>query len=194
MHAAAGIAGAAVLNNTVDDSGPAVVDADTAARSAGQAGIAVPDGESTDHGQARLTVLKVEAASGALTIDDGELRPGDADQYDISAAKAEIPVVCAGIGAGIDAHVSAHLDLHGKTRTEARALVEQFIGTARTDGKRCVLIVHGRGLHSKDHIPVLKEALALWLTRGRISRSVLAFCTARPCDGGLGAVYVLLRK
>lgn len=89
---------------------------------------------------------------------------------------------------------AAHLDLHGKTRKEARPLIESFVRTCRQEGKRCVLIVHGRGLHSKDKIPVLKEALTLWLTRGRISRAVLAFCTARPCDGGWGAVYVLLRK
>jgi len=41
---------------------------------------------------------------------------------------------------------------------------------------------------------VLKERLKVWLTRGRIGRGVLAFCTARPSDGGAGAVYVLLRK
>ncbi len=88
----------------------------------------------------------------------------------------------------------SHLDLHGLTRAEARPRVEGFLANARKRGERCVLIVHGRGLHSKEGIPVLKEAVNSWLLRGRISRAVLAFCSARSIDGGLGAIYVLLRK
>ena len=87
-----------------------------------------------------------------------------------------------------------HLDLHGKTRKEAKELVERLIKDSQKSGFRCVLMIHGRGLHSKDRVPVLKDALGLWLLRGRIARSVLAFCSARPADGGLGAVYVLLRR
>jgi DNA-nicking Smr family endonuclease len=90
--------------------------------------------------------------------------------------------------------LQGHIDLHGLTSDEARGEVEQFIAQARADGKRCVLIVHGRGLNSKEGIPVLKERLKGWLTRGRIGRSVLAFSSARPADGGAGAVYVLLRR
>jgi DNA-nicking Smr family endonuclease len=90
--------------------------------------------------------------------------------------------------------VQAHIDLHGRTRQEAREVLPGFIAKSRKRGRRCVLIVHGRGLNSKDQIPVLKESLKVWLTRGSMSRAVLAFCTARPSDGGAGAVYVLLRK
>lgn len=90
--------------------------------------------------------------------------------------------------------VQGHLDLHGLTRQEARADAEQFIARSRARGHRCVRIVHGRGLNSKDQLPVLKESLRVWLARGRIARSVLAFCSARPSDGGGGAVYVLLRR
>ncbi len=93
-----------------------------------------------------------------------------------------------------DYAVQAHLDLHGLTSDEARAEVEKFLLGARSDGRRCVLIIHGRGHNSKEGIPVLKERLKVWLTRGRIGRGVLAFCSARPVDGGAGAVYVLLRK
>lgn len=87
-----------------------------------------------------------------------------------------------------------HLDLHGMQRDEARKSVEQFLTDRRTAGHRCVLIVHGRGHNSKDQIPILKGLLQHWMERGRISKSVLAFCTARPHDGGAGAMYVLLRK
>jgi DNA-nicking Smr family endonuclease len=90
--------------------------------------------------------------------------------------------------------VQAHVDLHGLTRAEAKEEVERFLTASRRDGKRCVLVVHGRGLNSKDQIPVLKEQLRVWLQRGRIGRSVLAFATARAHDGGAGALYVLLRR
>jgi DNA-nicking Smr family endonuclease len=55
-------------------------------------------------------------------------------------------------------------------------------------------VVHGRGLHSKDQLPVLKDALRTWLATARFGRHVLAFATARPVDGGGGAIYVLLRR
>ncbi len=90
--------------------------------------------------------------------------------------------------------VQGHVDLHGLDRTEAKDAVEKFLLESRRAGKRCVLVVHGRGLNSKDNIPVLKERMKVWLARGRIAKSVLAFATARPSDGGAGAVYVLLRR
>ncbi len=90
--------------------------------------------------------------------------------------------------------VQGHLDLHGLTRDEAKEALEKFVQGCRVAGQRCVLVVTGRGLHSKDQIPVLKESVQAWLTRGRIARQVLAFATARPKDGGAGAVYVLLRR
>jgi DNA-nicking Smr family endonuclease len=90
--------------------------------------------------------------------------------------------------------VQGHLDLHGLSRAEARASVDRFLREERQRGKRCVLLVHGRGLHSRDQVPVLKEALRSWLATARFGRHVLAFATARPQDGGGGAVYVLLRR
>ena len=87
-----------------------------------------------------------------------------------------------------------HLDLHGMVADEARAAVDQFLAHAVVAGHRCVLIVHGRGLNSKDQTPVLKEKLKSWLARGRAASIVLAFTTARPVDGGAGALYVLLRR
>lgn len=88
----------------------------------------------------------------------------------------------------------AELDLHGKTREQARPALEKFISDAKVAGHRCVLVVTGRGLNSPDSIPVIKQSVQAWLTHGRPSRQVLAFCSARPEDGGAGAVYVLLRR
>jgi DNA-nicking Smr family endonuclease len=87
-----------------------------------------------------------------------------------------------------------HIDLHGMTAEEARVAVDQFLARAHQRGERCVLIIHGRGRNSKDQVPVLKTRLATWLARGPWSRLVLAFTSARPCDGGVGALYVLLRR
>jgi DNA-nicking Smr family endonuclease len=90
--------------------------------------------------------------------------------------------------------VQAHLDLHGLSRQEAREKVEWFLTEAVVAGHRCVLIIPGRGLHSSGQGPVLKDVVRAWLSRGKIGRSVLAFTSARPVDGGAGALYVLLRR
>ena len=90
--------------------------------------------------------------------------------------------------------VEEHLDLHRLVKEEAKPLVRAFVWECRKKGLRCVRIVHGRGLHSKDTTPVLKEALKVWLSQGGIGAQVLAFTSAPPADGGAGAVYVLLRK
>src|SRR5262249_25050840 len=87
----------------------------------------------------------------------------------------------------------AHVALHGLTAAEAREAVDRFVLESFRVGRRCVLVVHGRGLNSKDRTPVLKERLKSWLAHGRIAKVVLAFTTARVCDGGAGALYVLLR-
>lgn len=92
--------------------------------------------------------------------------------------------------------IQAHIDLHGLTRQEAKEALAPFLHQSQLKGHRCVLVVHGRGMHSKDRIPILKEAVRAWFERGKgaIGKRVLAFTSARPVDGGLGAMYVLLRK
>jgi DNA-nicking Smr family endonuclease len=86
--------------------------------------------------------------------------------------------------------VEAELDLHGVTQSVARSLTAQFIESARQGGLRCVRIIHGKGMRSGGRGAILKSALNGWLRR---HPDVLAFTSARPIDGGTGAVYVLLR-
>ncbi len=86
--------------------------------------------------------------------------------------------------------VQAHLDLHGHTRDEARAAMNQFMAECRALDKRCVRIVHGKGLGSPGREPVLKKLVLGWLTQ---KPETLAFCQARTTDGGAGAVIVLLQ-
>jgi DNA-nicking Smr family endonuclease len=82
------------------------------------------------------------------------------------------------------------LDLHGMTRAEAHAAVAAFLARALRHGMRCVRIIHGKGLRSKNREPVLKGQLGRWLAR---KDEVLAYCQARRPDGGSGAVVVLLK-
>ena len=93
-----------------------------------------------------------------------------------------------------DYAVQSYLDLHGHTVEEAKVVVDRFLTSAYGVGQRCILLIHGRGLNSKDNKPVLKEQVRIWLSHGRLSRLVLAFATAPLTNGGAGAVYVLLRR
>lgn len=85
--------------------------------------------------------------------------------------------------------IEAHLDLHGMNREEARAEVARFLGECRLKRRRCLRIVHGKGLRSPGREPVLKKLVQGWLAQ---RREVLAFCQARAADGGAGAVVVLI--
>jgi DNA-nicking Smr family endonuclease len=91
--------------------------------------------------------------------------------------------------------VEAQLDLHGRSRDEALAALERFLALARDGGKRCVLVIHGRGAHSSDDAPVLKPLVWRWLAASpAAAAAVLAFASARPAEGGDGATRILLRK
>jgi DNA-nicking Smr family endonuclease len=61
-------------------------------------------------------------------------------------------------------------------------------------GRRCVLLIHGRGLHSGPSGPALRSALVEYLCHQPLSKHVLAFTSAPPRHGGAGALIVLLRR
>jgi DNA-nicking Smr family endonuclease len=86
--------------------------------------------------------------------------------------------------------IQAEIDLHGMTREEARTRLGEFLGGSLERGDRCVRVIHGKGLRSPGREGVLKNVVRGWLAR---RQEVLAFCQARPHDGGDGALYVLLR-
>ncbi len=86
--------------------------------------------------------------------------------------------------------IQAQLDLHGFTRETARAELAEFLHSSSQRGLRCVRVIHGKGLSSKNREPVLKARVGSWLAQ---RDNVLAFCQARPEDGGSGAVLVLLK-
>jgi DNA-nicking Smr family endonuclease len=86
--------------------------------------------------------------------------------------------------------VQDQLDLHGMTRAEAAEAVGDFLRAAVRHARRCVRIVHGKGLGSRNREPVLKGKVKVWLAR---REEVIAFCQAPPAHGGSGAVLVLLK-
>lgn len=86
--------------------------------------------------------------------------------------------------------IQAHIDLHGHRVDEARHALVLFLKHALMNGLRCVRVVHGKGLGSRDKVPVLKGKVRGWLMQ---REEVIAFCQARPIDGGSGALVILLR-
>lgn len=90
--------------------------------------------------------------------------------------------------------VQAHLDLHGMNALQAKSAVQEFIKHNYLQGKRCVLLIPGRGRNSPRGQGVLRQEVSTWLTQAPLKRIILAFCTAQPKHGGSGAIYLLLRQ
>lgn len=86
--------------------------------------------------------------------------------------------------------IEAVLDLHGRTVAEAHGDIFRFIAGAVGGPGSCVLIVHGRGARAQTSAK-LKSCVNAWLPQ---HPRVLAFHSAKPADGGAGAVYVLIRS
>jgi len=113
------------------------------------------------------------------------------DEYMEGAANATHPELTRYLHAGRFT-IQDHIDLHGLNLADAKHAFDNFLKRAITTKKKGVLIVHGRGLSSPNE-PVLKNSVYQWLSSGQWRRWVVAFASARPCDGGAGATYVLLR-
>lgn len=87
--------------------------------------------------------------------------------------------------------IQASLDLHGLTMEQAEIILHEFIADCCQRGKRWICLVHGKGHYSPEGKPILKNWANQWL---REHPQVLAFHSARPKDGGTGALYVLLKR
>jgi len=87
--------------------------------------------------------------------------------------------------------VQDELDLHGMNRVKAAHAVGEFLRRCRARHFRCVRIVHGKGLGSRNREPVLKGKLRKWLA---LRDEVLAFCQAPATQGGGGALLLLLKS
>ena len=86
--------------------------------------------------------------------------------------------------------IEDELDLHGYTVAEAKQAINEFLAQCKQNNIRCIRIIHGKGYRSEQKIPILKTYVAYWLPQ---HPDVMAFSSARPIDGGTGALYVLLK-
>ena len=117
----------------------------------------------------------------------GQVRPSALDHFaGIDRANAER------LKRGLH-RIEARLDLHGKTEAEAHHALAAFIHSSSEAGRRCVLIITGRGLGPTGP-GVLKRAVPRWLEGVELRRKILAIAPAQPRDGGAGALYLLLRR
>ena len=83
------------------------------------------------------------------------------------------------------------VDLHGLNRDEARHLLAGFLADCLLHGRRCVRVIHGKGHGSPQKLSILRQLVRGWLAQ---RQEVLAYCQAKPQDGGEGALLVLLRS
>ena len=90
--------------------------------------------------------------------------------------------------------IDATLDLHGHTQASGRAALAGFLRAHRAAGRRCVLVVTGKGLKDDWSVGALRQALPGWLNAPDLRRLILAYCHAQPHHGGSGAVYILLKR
>ncbi|MCF8042530.1 MAG: Smr/MutS family protein [Desulfarculaceae bacterium] len=144
-------------------------------------------------GQAVDEELEVMAHLAELISGSGDFDLRMSDEYVSGQATGVGPELMERLAQGAFP-IQDHLDLHGLGLSDAQGEVADFVDSAVARGFRHVLLVHGRGKGSPGGVPVLKQGLAAWLEHKRFARKVLAFCTARPIDGGAGAMYLLLRK
>jgi DNA-nicking Smr family endonuclease len=149
----------------------------------GVSSVRVAEQDSEDEALSRLKDL-VRGGEGFIISDTAEYMEGVG--YGVN------PDVARRLHQG-DFSIQGHLDLHGLVAADAREAFEQFLKEALLSGKTAVLVVHGRGLSSVGE-PVLKTKVKEWLTTGPWRKWVIAFTSARACDGGTGATYILLRQ
>lgn len=90
--------------------------------------------------------------------------------------------------------IEARMDLHGMTQAEAHRALDAFIDAASRAGRRCVLVITGKGGSGGGTVGVLRQQVPRWLNQATLRPLILAFSHARPKDGGEGALYVLLKR
>ena len=89
--------------------------------------------------------------------------------------------------------IEARLDLHGMTQAEAHGRLTAFVEGHQAAGRRCVLVVTGKGTWREEG-GVLRDAVPRWLNAPELRPRILSFSHAQPKDGGEGALYILLKR
>jgi DNA-nicking Smr family endonuclease len=78
------------------------------------------------------------------------------------------------------------------TQDFAHGALTAFVCRAFDAGKRCVLVITGKG--TREGSGVLRANVPRWLNQAPLRDRILGFSYARPQHGGEGALYVLIRR
>lgn len=92
--------------------------------------------------------------------------------------------------------IAGKLDLHGLTQSAAHRALRQFVEEAAHDGKRCVLVVTGKGQgrSGERETGVLRRMVPRWLNEAALRALIVGVESAQGRHGGEGALYVLLKR
>jgi DNA-nicking Smr family endonuclease len=92
--------------------------------------------------------------------------------------------------------IEARLDLHGLRQGEAQDRLVRFLLESYASGRRCVLVITGKGnrFSPEQEAGILRRMLPVWLGMMPLAPIILAHAPAKARDGGSGAFYILLRR
>ena len=98
---------------------------------------------------------------------------------------------------------TSSLDLHGQTLDGANKIVESFINKSYEDGINRLIVVTGKGLHSKNEsdpfvskeLGILKYSFPEFIKNNKdLMKKIIDIKEADIKDGGSGAFYIYLKK
>lgn len=133
---------------------------------------------------------KTRASSHALPTRSKSTLKEDASPW-VLRANGVAPDVLKKLSSG-QTSINHTIDLHGMTRDQALSALEQALQSSLQASDRVLCVIHGRGLHSPDGQPVLKNGIYQWLKRGPMSGYILAVTPAPNTAGG--SCLILLRR
>lgn len=89
--------------------------------------------------------------------------------------------------------ICARIDLHGLTRNEAWARLDNFVSDCCRRGLKKILIVHGKGSHSKEKSDV---SILSAMVRNFIELDSRLGASGHPDKklGGSGATWVIIKN
>jgi DNA-nicking Smr family endonuclease len=85
-------------------------------------------------------------------------------------------------------------DFHGVGFHEAHYKLVKLIEQWQDNGKRCILIITGKGSRTPKDQKTIRDAFPDWLNDPLLRNKILAYTKAQPKHGGSGAFYLLLRR
>jgi DNA-nicking Smr family endonuclease len=88
------------------------------------------------------------------------------------------------------------LDLHGHNLATAYELLDRRLDQALREGARLLLLVTGKppGPERPVKRGAIRAAIGDWLAASRHAGQIAAVRNAHPRHGGLGALYIVLRR